>query len=130
MQATKGDNTAERPMWAEKGGLDFDGRAKWDAWTAVKGMKPEKAKLGFVKARSSQAPGPCIPTSPGAITFWRAVAVSQQPDRRQSRFPTRLSCLKPSLLTQPLPCRREGPCKRHPTGCAAEAHSGLPAGIL
>lgn len=35
-QATVGDNTAERPMWAEKGGLDFEGRARWDAWTAVK----------------------------------------------------------------------------------------------
>jgi hypothetical protein len=23
-------------MWAEKGGLDFEGRAKWDAWTNVK----------------------------------------------------------------------------------------------
>lgn len=37
-------------MWAEKGGLDFDGRAKWDAWTAVKGMKADKVKLNFVKA--------------------------------------------------------------------------------
>lgn len=52
MQANKSDNTAERPMWAEKGGLDFDGRAKWDAWTAVKGFKPEKAKLNFVKVCS------------------------------------------------------------------------------
>eukprot|EP00884_Botryococcus_braunii_P010041 jgi/Botrbrau1/19038/Bobra.0100s0066.2 len=50
MQATQGDNSAERPMWAEKGGLDFEGRAKWDAWTAVKGLKPEKAKLAFVQA--------------------------------------------------------------------------------
>lgn len=50
MQVTKGDNTAERPMWAEKGGLDFDGRAKWDAWTGVKNAKPPKAKLNFVKA--------------------------------------------------------------------------------
>lgn len=49
MQVTKGDNTAERPMWAEKGGLDFDGRAKWDAWTGVKNAKPPKAKLNFVK---------------------------------------------------------------------------------
>lgn len=49
MQALKGDNTAERPMWAEKGGLDFDGRARWDAWTAVKGTQPEKAKLNFVR---------------------------------------------------------------------------------
>ncbi len=31
-QATQGDVTSERPMWAEKGGLDFEGRAKWDAW--------------------------------------------------------------------------------------------------
>ena len=50
MQATKGDNAAERPMWAEKGGLDFDGRAKWDAWTALKGWKPDRARLELVKA--------------------------------------------------------------------------------
>ncbi|KAL4434046.1 hypothetical protein ABPG75_000487 [Micractinium tetrahymenae] len=49
-QAVKGDNTAERPMWAEKGGLDFEGRSRWDAWTAVKGMAADKAKLAFVKA--------------------------------------------------------------------------------
>jgi len=46
MQAEKGDNATERPMWAEKGGLDFDGRAKW---AAVKGAKPDKSKLSFVK---------------------------------------------------------------------------------
>ncbi len=56
MQAVNGENTAERPMWAEKGGLDFEGRAKWDAWTAVKGMKPEKAKLEFVRVRSRLSP--------------------------------------------------------------------------
>ena len=49
MQVTQGDNTSERPMWAEKGGLDFEGRAKWDAWTNVKGMPADKAKLEFVK---------------------------------------------------------------------------------
>ena len=54
MQVLKGENTAERPMWAEKGGLDFDGRAKWDAWTAVKGFKTEKAKHNFVKVILSQ----------------------------------------------------------------------------
>ena len=26
-------------MWAEKGGLDFEGRARWDAWAAVKVMR-------------------------------------------------------------------------------------------
>ncbi len=36
-------------MWAEKGGLDFEGRAKWDAWTAVKGAPGNKAMLAFVK---------------------------------------------------------------------------------
>lgn len=25
-QASAGDNTTERPVWAERGGLDFDGR--------------------------------------------------------------------------------------------------------
>ena len=49
MQATKGDNKEDRPMWAEKGGLDFEGRAKWDAWTAVKGTPPQTAMLAFVK---------------------------------------------------------------------------------
>lgn len=52
MVAVNGENTAERPMWTEKGGLDFEGRAKWDAWAAVKGMKPEKAKLEFVRVRA------------------------------------------------------------------------------
>ena len=51
MQATKGDNDTERPMWAEKGGLDFEGRARWDAWTAVKGTSHAKAMLQFVKVR-------------------------------------------------------------------------------
>ena len=49
MQATNGDNDTERPMWAEKGGLDFEGRARWDAWTAVKGTSHSKAMLQFVK---------------------------------------------------------------------------------
>lgn len=49
MQATKGDNTTERPMWAERGGLDFEGRARWDAWMAMKSLDGEKAKLRFVK---------------------------------------------------------------------------------
>ncbi|GMH43067.1 hypothetical protein BSKO_10989 [Bryopsis sp. KO-2023] len=48
MQAKEGDNVGERPMWAEKGGLDFEGRARWDAWEAVKGMKEGEAKLQFV----------------------------------------------------------------------------------
>ena len=49
-QATAGDNSGERPMWAEKGGIDFEGREKWDAWEGLKGMAAEKAKETFVKA--------------------------------------------------------------------------------
>ena len=52
MVAVNGENTSERPMWTEKGGLDFEGRAKWDAWAAVKGTKPDKAKLEFVRVRA------------------------------------------------------------------------------
>lgn len=49
-QATEGDNSGERPMWAEKGGIDFEGREKWDAWEALKGMDTMAAKEAFVKA--------------------------------------------------------------------------------
>lgn len=52
MQAAHGDNEGERPMWAEKGGLDFEGRARWDAWTERKGMKPPRAKMLFVQVPS------------------------------------------------------------------------------
>ena len=45
-------------MWAERGGLDFEGRARWDAWTALKGMKPERAKLKFVQASHCSRPLP------------------------------------------------------------------------
>lgn len=43
-QATSGDNSSERPMWADKGGLDFEGRARWDAWAALKGLEAGEAK--------------------------------------------------------------------------------------
>jgi hypothetical protein len=32
----KGDNAEEKPMWAARGGLDFDGRELWDQYTALK----------------------------------------------------------------------------------------------
>lgn len=48
-QATVGDNKEERPMWAEKGGIDFEGRERWDAWDKIKGMGTDAAKLEFVK---------------------------------------------------------------------------------
>ena len=76
MQAIEGENKTERPMWAEKGGLDFEGRARWDAWTANKGMAAEKAKLLFVKVWrvNSQPPsGPDL--DPDLITSYLCRAV-------------------------------------------------------
>ena len=48
-QARGGDVAGERPMWAERGGLDFDGRARWDEHAALRGLPGEEARLRFVK---------------------------------------------------------------------------------
>lgn len=42
-QATEGDNSSKRP-----GMLDMVGRAKWDAWEALKGTSAEEAKKKYV----------------------------------------------------------------------------------
>ncbi len=42
-QATKGDATGERP-----GGFDFVARAKFDAWSEVKGTSAESAMQQYV----------------------------------------------------------------------------------
>ncbi|ORY77564.1 acyl-CoA-binding protein [Leucosporidium creatinivorum] len=42
-QANQGDNTTTRP-----GMLDFVGKAKWDAWTGVKGLSTEEAQSKYV----------------------------------------------------------------------------------
>eukprot|EP00879_Flechtneria_rotunda_P008595 GHRR01009006.1.p1 GENE.GHRR01009006.1~~GHRR01009006.1.p1 ORF type:complete len:212 (+),score=57.68 GHRR01009006.1:488-1123(+) len=68
MQATQGDNTSERPMWAEKGGLDFEGRARWDAWSAVKGLEADKAKLRFVRTYYEFPPGALYADTRGGVT--------------------------------------------------------------
>ena len=36
-------------MWAEAGGIDFDGREKWDKWKECMHLSPEEAKLEFVR---------------------------------------------------------------------------------
>ena len=51
-------------MWAEKGGLDFEGRARWDAWTQRKGLAPDKAKAEFVKVIPSTV---CCPLTPSTV---------------------------------------------------------------
>ncbi|KAJ7707433.1 acyl-CoA-binding protein [Mycena rosella] len=43
-QAKMGDNTTTRP-----GMLDFVGKAKWDAWTSVKGVSKEEAWTKYVE---------------------------------------------------------------------------------
>ncbi|GLB40335.1 putative acyl CoA binding protein [Lyophyllum shimeji] len=42
-QANVGDNTTSRP-----GMMDFAGKAKWDAWTSVKGVSKEEAYKKYV----------------------------------------------------------------------------------
>lgn len=43
-QATEGDVSGERP-----GGFDFKAIAKFDAWTAIKGMTKEKAMEDYIQ---------------------------------------------------------------------------------
>ena len=35
-QASEGDVTAEKPMWTDRGGVDFSGQLAWQAWTELK----------------------------------------------------------------------------------------------
>ncbi|KAG0226903.1 Acyl-CoA-binding domain-containing protein 1 [Actinomortierella wolfii] len=42
-QATVGDNNTARP-----GMLDLKGKAKWDAWTAKKGLAQEEAEKQYI----------------------------------------------------------------------------------
>ena len=42
-QATLGDNTEKKPSFS-----DFVARAKWDAWTANKGLDADAAKQGYI----------------------------------------------------------------------------------
>ncbi|EFJ50619.1 hypothetical protein VOLCADRAFT_116798 [Volvox carteri f. nagariensis] len=67
MQATQGDNATERPMWAERGGLDFEGRARWDAWSALRGTDPAKAQLRFVKLFHEFSPAALYKDTRGAV---------------------------------------------------------------
>ncbi|ACO61095.1 predicted protein [Micromonas commoda] len=49
-QVTTGDVPGEKPLWAKTGGLDFDGRDRWEAHKSLKGQSTEEAKLTFVQA--------------------------------------------------------------------------------
>ncbi len=43
-QGSSGDNTTEKP-----GMLDFKGKAKWDAWTKLKGKSKDAAQHEYVE---------------------------------------------------------------------------------
>ncbi len=43
-QATMGDNNTSKPSF-----LDLKGRAKWDAWTAKKGVGQDDAKRQYIE---------------------------------------------------------------------------------
>jgi len=47
-QASVGDVNTERP-----GMLDFKGKAKWDAWSAKKGMSQDDAKREYIELATS-----------------------------------------------------------------------------
>ncbi|KAF6263193.1 hypothetical protein COO60DRAFT_1470403 [Scenedesmus sp. NREL 46B-D3] len=49
-------------------GLDFEGRARWDAWAAVKGLQPEEAKLRFVKLFYEFPPSALYSDTRGGVT--------------------------------------------------------------
>lgn len=50
-QATQGDATGERP-----GGFDFVRRAKFDAWSAIKGTSAESAMQQYIDLVASLRP--------------------------------------------------------------------------
>lgn len=50
VQQVGGDVKGEKPMWAESGGLDFDGRERWEAWQKLEGKSPAEAKAAFCAA--------------------------------------------------------------------------------
>eukprot|EP00005_Dracoamoeba_jomungandri_P001097 CAMPEP_0174257420 /NCGR_PEP_ID=MMETSP0439-20130205/6554_1 /TAXON_ID=0 /ORGANISM="Stereomyxa ramosa, Strain Chinc5" /LENGTH=96 /DNA_ID=CAMNT_0015340493 /DNA_START=41 /DNA_END=331 /DNA_ORIENTATION=+ len=50
-QATVGDVTGTQP-WA----INFEARAKWDAWDKIKGMSKEEAMQKYVALLDEQAP--------------------------------------------------------------------------
>jgi len=56
LQAANGDDPSERPMWAEKGGLDFEGRALWDARASLRGKGPAECKALYVKTYWEASP--------------------------------------------------------------------------
>lgn len=57
-QADKGDVSGEKPMWAPQGGLDFDGRALYDAHERLGGMDATAAKRVFLATHAAALKDP------------------------------------------------------------------------
>lgn len=57
-QVEIGDVNIEKPMWAEHGGLDFNGREAYDQWAEFKGFDKEKAKKAFCRVYAEAQANP------------------------------------------------------------------------
>jgi len=57
-QVEIGDVNIEKPMWAEHGGLDFNGREAFDQWEKFKGYDKEKAKKAFCRVYAEAQANP------------------------------------------------------------------------
>ena len=44
-QIVEGDVPGDKPLWAKTGGLDFDGRDRWEAHKALKGQSTDEAGI-------------------------------------------------------------------------------------
>lgn len=86
-QAEAGDNAAEKPMWGETGGLDFDGRERWEAWNKMKArarlsiaLRHRFALLEFAHVRADAAQGLSKSDAQKAFCEAYARALSREAD--------------------------------------------------
>lgn len=111
-------------MWAEKGGLDFEGRARWDAWSANKVRPPGHARLLALSIEGACWAAACCACRPPALrqpapslqqSTSPAPAARPRPARgataRRRKPPVKTGPLETHLLLTPLP---------PPQGMAAE----------
>lgn len=84
-QATEGDNAAEAPFRVQ-----FEARAKWEAWEALKGMSKEEAMQAYIDL---------VAAGEEPLCRTEHTAVAGVPWRR-ARGPTAdaIECLSPAIL--------------------------------
>jgi len=90
-QAKQGDVATERPMWADHGGIDFHGRACWDAWAELK-VRVRASRATTTQcacARSSLIPPPYtqgMSRDDAVAKFCRVYAESESDERWSINF--------------------------------------------